>query len=135
MLGAMIDADDDLSLSNPGPNTLLVWLEPWAEEFVVPARSTVTMRPSIGCTLGEVEWTKDHLVIWANAKTVEVFIDGIPQKSCSAVIPRPDSMTKEMLNIALSFQPSARLGGAYAHAIIRPSLWERIWRLARGLPL
>lgn len=33
MLVAMADLDNQLSFSNPGQDALLVWLEPWAEEF------------------------------------------------------------------------------------------------------
>jgi hypothetical protein len=116
-------------LSNPGPDTLLIWLEPWAEEFEVPVRSTVILKASGAseeCVAGEVEWTSDHLV-WAVASTVEVFVDGVLQESSSAVIPVPDGLTKGMLNIVFAGQPAARLGGA-PNALERTSWSQRIRR-------
>lgn len=127
----MADLDNQWSLSNPGRDALLVWLEPWADEFVVPARSTVSMRPASGLTLGEVEWTPDHLIVWASAPTVEVFIDGLLQDSGSATIPIPDGLSKGLLNIVFAGQPAARLGGAHANADERVSLWDRIKRRLR----
>lgn len=122
----MTELDNQWGLSNPGRDELLVWLEPWAEEFVVPARSTVAMRSPSGCTLGEVEWTADHLIVWANAPTVEVFVDGVLQDSASAAISVPEGLTKGMLNIVFAGQPAARLGGAPANMEERVSLWGRV---------
>lgn len=126
MLIAMADLDYQWSLSNPGRDAILVWLEPWAEEFVVPARSTVAMRPASRGTLGEVEWTPDHIIVWASAPTVEVFIDGVFQDSGSARIPIPEGLTKGMLSIVFAGQPAARLGGAHASVDDRVSLWGRV---------
>lgn len=131
MLIAMPVLDNQWSLFNSGSNALLLWLEPWAEEFVVPARSTVSMRPANQGTVDEVEWTPDHLVVWANAQTVEVFIDGVVQDSCSAAIPVPDGLTKGMLNIVFDAQPTARLGGVHADADKRVSSWDRLKRRLR----
>ncbi|HEV2598593.1 MAG TPA: hypothetical protein VGU00_09570 [Sphingopyxis sp.] len=122
----MAELDNQWSLSNPRRDELLVWLEPWAEEFVVPTRSTITMRPSIGRTLGEVEWTPDHLIVWASAPMVEVFIDDMRQDSASAAISVPEGLTKGMLNIVFAGQPAARLGGAPVNMNERVSLWGRI---------
>ena len=125
----MTDADCHWSLSNPGPDKLIVWLEPWAEEFDVPVRSTVKLKSSGGArSLGEVEWASEHLIIWASAQTVEVFIDGVFQESGSAVIPIPDGLTKEMLNILFADQPDARLGGTSPVAIDGSSRWKRLRR-------
>lgn len=66
MLTSMTQVDRQWSLSNPGPDKLLVWLEPWAEEFEVPARSTIALSVSSGSEAGvldEVEWTAGYLVI------------------------------------------------------------------------
>ncbi|MBB6426706.1 hypothetical protein [Sphingopyxis sp. JAI128] len=123
MLIAMANLGSQWSLSNPGRDALLVWLEPWAEEFVVPARSTVAMRAASGRAVGEIEWTLDHLIVWASAPTVEVFIDGVLQDSGSATIPIPEGLTKGMLNILFAGQPAARLGGAHVNVDERVSLW------------
>jgi hypothetical protein len=132
MLASMADVDRQWSLSNPGPDRLLVWLEPWAEEFEVPARSTIALSVSIeaqGSVLDEVEWTANYLVLWASAPgTVEVFVDGALQKSASALIPSPEGMTKQMLNVVFADQPAARLGGRTSEAIKRASWWERARR-------
>lgn len=122
----MAEPDNQWSLSNPGRDELLVWLEPWAEEFVVPARSTIAMRPPRGRNLGEVEWTPDHLIVWASVPTVEVFVDDVLQDSASAAISVPQGLTKGMLNIVFAGQPAARLGGDSANMDERVSLWGRI---------
>ncbi|MES2289470.1 MAG: hypothetical protein V4530_07000 [Pseudomonadota bacterium] len=127
----MTDVDPQFALSNPGPGPLLVWLEPWAEEFEVPVRSTVTLEApgwSGECALGEMEWTPNHLVVWASARIIKVFIGGTLQDSSSAIIPVPDGLTRKILNIAFEDQPAARLGGAGASALQQASLWERVKR-------
>lgn len=72
---------------------LSVWLEPWADEVVVPVRSTITLTGATGtqdCSIGEVEMTPDHLVVWANAAgMIEARVDGVLQKTSSAIIPVP----------------------------------------------
>lgn len=117
------------SVSNPGPEELLLWLEPWAEEFRVPIRSTVVMSsPAAGeaAPLGEVEWTPDHLVVWANQPgTLEVYINGALQASSSATVPIPASMTKPMLQVVFGNQPAARLAGRPYNAS-EQSLWQRV---------
>lgn len=127
----MTDVDSQWCLSNPGPNAMLVWLEPWAEEFEVQARSTISMKPSGGSLqepLGEVDWNADHLVIWASARTVEVFIDGELQRSGSAIIPIPDGLNKKMLNILFAKQPAARLGVIAPNATRTSTWWQRVKR-------
>ncbi|MCW6533617.1 hypothetical protein [Sphingomonas lycopersici] len=123
----MTDTERQWGLSNPGPDTLRLWLEPWADEFNVPARSTVTLKGSGGSgeyLPGEVEWGPEYLIIWASAGTVEVFIDGVLQESGSAIIPAPDGLTKELLSFMFAGEPAARLGGAGT----RLSGWRRIRR-------
>ena len=132
MLTPMTDADRRWSFSNPGPEMLAIWLKPWAEEIEVPVRSTVTME-SIGgseeTAPGEIEWTPDHLVVWANVETIRVFVDGVLQDTCSAGISAPEGLTRALLNIAFAGQPAARLGGAYA-GLVRPdgSWWAKLKR-------
>lgn len=129
----MTDADRDWSLSNAGPQTLRVWLEPWAEEFEVPVGSTITLSFSRTADDCELSDAADHLVVWAGAgQTVQVFIDGVLQDTGSASIPVPeggDLSPKEILTLAFGNDPSARLGGRSAGAQSRPSLWRRVKRL------
>lgn len=125
----MTDPDHRWSLSNPGPETLAVWLEPWAEEFEVPARSVIMMAwsgESGEDTVGEFEWTADHLVVWAHVPTVRIFIDGVLQDSGSAVISVPAGLTRAMLNVVFSGQPTARLGGAHGEPVKRQTWWSRL---------
>lgn len=127
----MTNMGSEWSLSNLGPAVLLVWLEPWAEEFEIPARSIITLRNSQipeSSALAEIESAPDHIVVWANAPTIEVLIDGVLQKSGSASIPIPAGLTKETLNILFAGQPAARLGGAHPEAYEHLSWWKRIKR-------
>jgi hypothetical protein len=127
----MTTPDRQWGFSNPGPGTVLLWLEPWAEEFEIPARSTVILdscSESQNQPFGQVEWTADHLVVWASAQTVAVSIDGVLQHSGSAVIPIPDGLNEEMLRILFADQPAARLGGAGTPATARTSWWKRTGR-------
>jgi hypothetical protein len=132
MLSTMTDLDRQWSLSNPGPNNLLVWLEPWAEEFEVPVGSTITLRASGQANdpiLEETEWTPDYLVLWASAPgTVKVFIDEALQESASAVVDIPEGMTKKMLNIVFAGQPAARLAGRSSDVAEQTSWWRRLRR-------
>jgi hypothetical protein len=128
----MAEVDHEWSLSNPGPERLLVWLEPWAEEFEVPVRSTIALSDPNGSgryAIGEVEWTPDHLVIWASTPgTIEVSVDGVPQQSGSAVIPSPDGLTKQMLKVVFAGLPAARLGGQPFELAEAESWWRRMRR-------
>lgn len=100
------------SFTNLGPGSVLVWLEPWAEEFVLPAQSIVQLRAPTGCELGEIEQSDDQITVWATAEIVQVFINGELQESASASIPAPSGLTKQMLGVVFEDQPTARLGGA-----------------------
>lgn len=124
----MTAADHEWRLCNPGPDVLLVWLEPWCDEFKVPVRSTITLKTSGRAEegrLGEVEWGPHNLIIWAAGPTVTVFIDDALQESGSAIIPIPDGLTKSMLNVLFDHQPTARLGGRHSHAVGTTSWWQR----------
>jgi hypothetical protein len=125
----MMGTDQEWSLCNPGPDTLLVWLEPWCDEFEVPARSTVTLKTPGGAEgrgVGEIELGPDNLIIWAAGPTVAVFIDDVLQDSASAIIPIPDGLTKGMLNVVFADQPAARLGGRPSHVAARAPWWRRV---------
>ncbi|WP_395394046.1 hypothetical protein WBP07_02390 [Novosphingobium sp. BL-8A] len=125
---AAID-DCDWSLSNPGPDELIVWLEPWAEELVIPARSNVALKAVGGSetqALSDIEWASDHIVVWANATTVEAFVDGVLQDTTSAVVPIPAGLSKEILTALFADQPSARLGGAANSEIAPTPWWKRL---------
>ena len=125
----MAATDHEWSLCNPRPDTLLVWLEPWCDEFEVPVRSAIALKMSgnaEGRGVGEIEWGPDNLVVWATGPTVAVFIDNVLQESGSAIIPIPDGLTKDMLKIVFSDQAAARLGGGPSHTVAPISWWRRV---------
>ncbi len=82
-----------LCLSNSQSCELLLWLEPWAEEFAIGPRAQLTLivmsdkgRPRAP----EVEMTESHLVVYAAGGTrISVHIDGVQQDSGSAEQPAP----------------------------------------------
>lgn len=131
----MRDRDCQWSLSNPGPQTLSVWLEPWADEVAVPVRSTITLTVADGAqdrSFGEVEWTPGHLVVWASGPSmIEARVDGVLQHTGSAIIPVPGGLTKEMLRVVFGGQPSARLAGRPSATSSQLSRWQRMRRFLR----
>lgn len=131
----MTDRDCHWGLSNPGPQTLSVWLEPWADEVAVPVRSTITLTVVEGTQdqfVGEVEWAHDHLVVWASGPSmIEAHVDGVFQRTGSAVIPIPDGLTKEILEVVFGDQPSARLAGRPSAPSDETSWWRRMRRRFR----
>jgi hypothetical protein len=134
MLPLMTDVDRHWSLSNPGPDKLQVWLEPWAVEFEVAIGSTIALRASGRPTEGiveDVEWLDHHLVVWVSGPgTVDVFIDGTLQEP--ALVPIPEGMTKQMLNLVFAGHPAARLGGRAFDVTEGIPRWQRL-RLRLGL--
>ncbi len=131
----MAKVDWHWALTNVGPDKLLVWLEPWAEEFEVPARSTISLSFNSEDGPAEINSTPDRIVIWADAgQTTRVFIDDAFQESASASLPVPggfDGSTKELLTLMFGRQPSARIGGESAKPQRRLSLWQRAKRYLR----
>ena len=130
----MTDAGWHGGVSNAGPDELLVWLEPWAEEFGVAVRSTITLTVSGSSDKEEpieVESTPDHLVLWASAgQRVRIFIDGIPLETASAqmTVPGGNGSTRQFLTTLFAKEPAARLGGRSFVAGLPPSLFERAKR-------
>jgi hypothetical protein len=121
------------ALSNVGPQKLLVWLEPWAEEIEVPSGSTIALRvEGKESTPVEIESTADHIVVWASAgQTARVYIDDREQESASASLPVPggfEGSTKELLNMMFDGQLYARLGGQDIRPEGRSSWWRRARR-------
>lgn len=133
MVTLITAADHEWELCNPGPDVLLVWLEPWCDEFEVPVRSTITLKTSGAAErgLGEIEWSPDNLIVWAAGPTVTVYIDDMLQESGSANIPIPDGLTKGMLNVIFADQPTARLGGRLSNAVGPTSWRQRLMGLFR----
>jgi hypothetical protein len=111
---------------NPGPEPVLIWLEPWADEFLLTAGCRVELVALDGCNLGEIEQSQHQITLWANAEFVQVYIDSELQRSTSAIVPAPRELTKEMLQIVFESQPSARLGGAAGALEKHVSWWTKM---------
>jgi hypothetical protein len=122
-------------VSNISAGELLLWLEPWAEEYAVSSRSTLTLKiinPNSDAASVDVEDTGARLVVWAKAgETVEICIDGSVQNSEFASVKlsfpeTPGKSMKELLDILFSQHPEARLGGQDFVAQQSPSVWQRL---------
>jgi RimJ/RimL family protein N-acetyltransferase len=103
---------------------LLLWLEPWAEEFVVPPGSRLALIVS-GKNVAAAELSLDvsdkHLVFYApGGSCVTVLIDGEVQDSGSIEIAVPGSAgisSRNFVEAAFDDFPKTRLAGAPAHPI------------------
>jgi hypothetical protein len=111
----MSDSDWHWSASSIAPHRLLIWLEPWAEEFEVPPGSTADLHFIGGLPGGhpvENVSEAEGIVFWASAgQTVRVSIDGILQESGSTSVPVPEAdhlSTRQFLDIVLGAEPAAR---------------------------
>ena len=118
------------SFTKPGPEPVLVWLEPWAEEFHLGAQSTLQFVAPNGGDLGDIEQTHDQITLWATTDIVQVFIDGVLQETASASVPAPVGLTKGLLHTVFEAQPSARLGGRPRGS--PPSFWSKLKRRFGG---
>ena len=107
---------------------MLVWLEPWADEVHLPARSTVQFVAPNGGGVGELEQAHDQITLWANTDIVQVFIDDVLQETASAIIAAPAGLTKAMLQTVFDAQPSARLGGRPLPSKAPISIWSKLRR-------
>jgi hypothetical protein len=114
-------ADSPWSVSNSQADDLLVWLEPWAEEFVIASRSTMALEIANGGSGDtdidvEIEETDGRIILWARSgQIVRVFIDDILQRSASASVEFPaipGFTTKGFLSLTMGDHPEARVGGA-----------------------
>ena len=121
------------AVSNAQPDDLLVWLEPWAEEFRVPSGSSVLFEIDSDAERTEVpelEVTDDHIVYWANGgELIRVSIDGIFQNSASAQVVSPEFPNlspKEFLSLALPTHSTARLGGRPPAASPDEPIWRKL---------
>jgi len=111
-------ADCFWGISNGGRADLIVWLEPWAEEFEVPGRSTLTVH--VACSDGtdpemDVQQVEGRIVIWSESgQLLQFFLDGVALKSASATLefPKlPGPGMKDLMTMLFEGHPQARLGG------------------------
>lgn len=123
-------------VSNAGYSDLTVWLEPWAEEYAIPTNSTFILK-IIGTDLSDefvdVDDNEGRIIIWAQGgQKIEIYIDGVPQKSASSMIAVPEISglsTKDFLAVAFGQSPEARLGGQEYSAKAPLSRWQKLRHL------
>src|SRR5687768_1758763 len=103
------------TIHNRRPVRLLLWLEPWAEEFTIPPGSTIDL--VLSGTFEEpvdapLELTSEHLVFFApSGSFVRVLLDGIEQDSGSKDIQVPLSKplhTRDFVHMVFDSFPEAR---------------------------
>ena len=121
------------AMSNAQPSDLLVWLEPWAEEFCVASKSSILCEIDGSTTqtgFPEIELTEGHVVFWASfGNLVRVRIDGILQDSASATIVFPEIpnlSSKEVLNLCFPKGSAARVGGLAPAKSPSRSAWRKL---------
>jgi len=112
----MSENDKFWAISNTQSCDLLVWLEPWAEEFSVPYRSRILFEinsPASQNNFPEVEVEKEWIVVWANGgDLIRVSIDNVFQHSSSAEIVVPDIPNlspKQFLQTAFGVRSAPRI--------------------------
>jgi hypothetical protein len=105
--------------SNGGDAPPIIWLEPWAEEFIVPPRGEIALRvesdePALAC-LPEIDVSDRGLVAYAAGGTrIVVVIDGVEQDSGSCVLTAPGFeplSTRGFIHTVFDKIPEARPGG------------------------
>lgn len=108
-----------VDLCNATLTPLMVWLEPWALEFPLPARGTLSLVCSsdkANDVLPEIEFADDQIIVWGTGESrIAVFINGVDQDSFSARYTAPDLgalSSKAFVNLVFGDHPNARPGGA-----------------------
>ena len=124
-------------VSNSGEADLIVWLEPWAEEFEVQNRSTLTVQ--VTCSDGtdpelDIEIADGRIIIWSGSgQLLQFCLDGVALRTASATIefPKlPGPGMKDLMTILFKGHPQARLGGE-GHAEAKTSLGRKLKRWLR----
>ena len=112
----------EIDLCNALPRPLLLWFEPWAQEFELPARARLSLRcsaPAGSDPTPRLEAVDDDmLTIWgASGSRIAVFIDDVDQDSFTGNCEAPDLgplSSKEFVNLVFRAAPEARPGGRRA---------------------
>ena len=84
----------EVGLCNAGAKNIVVWLEPWCDEFVLPAHAELLLRVEQEAGKGIeplIEATEFGLTIYgAGGTRLRASVDGVEQDTASAVILLPD---------------------------------------------
>jgi hypothetical protein len=108
-----------LLLSNATADPISIWLEPWADECTLAPRSELSLEvttPDGGAVARpEIESSEGLITIWGSGGSlIRVTIDGIEQKTGSAIIPSPDTgalSPRAFIEMGFGNFPEARPGG------------------------
>jgi RimJ/RimL family protein N-acetyltransferase len=99
---------------------LLLWIEPWAEEYAAPPGGRIDLRVvGAGASDAEapLELSDHNLCFYAPGGTrVEVLLDGVSQQSASAELAVPQSgrlSTRDFVGLVFTNVPETRPGGAH----------------------
>lgn len=129
---AMTAADevwlDAFRFTNDTPVDRLLWLEPWANEFLLAPGAELTLWTHGSDEPLEIEHTPDALVVYApSGMRIRVDVDGVVQSSGSAEHAFPDLgiTPRALMELAFSDFPEARLAGRVAPP--RRSWWQRLF--------
>lgn len=121
-----------ISLCNAGEDQLLVWLEPWCDEFLLSPRGELRLEVDSDHETEvepELEISEHRLTVFAAGNTrIRVLIDGEEQESGSASITAPDFgllSSKGFVDLVFGSFPEARPGGAPAPT--RPGWFRRLF--------
>lgn len=84
----------EVGLCNAGAKNIVVWLEPWCDEFVLPAHAELSLRaegePGTGVE-PLIEAAEHGLTIYGVGNSrLRAFVDGVEQDTASAIITAPD---------------------------------------------
>ena len=110
-----------VSLCNAGEAQLMVWLEPWCDEFSLAPRGELSLEVHSDEETDvepQLETSEYGMTVFAAANTrIRVLIDGEQQKSGSASITAPDFgplSSKGFVDVVFGNFPEARPRGAPA---------------------
>lgn len=142
---AMADPPNaSISLCNASGLGMRVWLEPWAQEFILPDRGEVLLEcwtdDLASDPIPEIEVTDDVLTVYGAAGSrIAVFIDGTDQDSFSAKHTAPDTgslTTRGFVDVVFGNFPETRPGGLPTKQLndiprqgILTRLLRRVWPL------
>lgn len=130
------DAAEEISFCNAGSLPLVVWLEPWAQEFALPPRSIIVLRCFADGgrnSMPDLEAANGIMTVWGQGGSrIAVFIDEVDQNSFSSrhAAPALDGLTtRGFVELVFDGRPETRPGGLpLALSPQRDTWWRRLFR-------
>ena len=125
----MTEAEEErvVRLSNARETELMVWLEPWCDEIILPPRAEVAMVVVGHGALPELVTFDSHITVYGAGNTrLDVQVNGVKQDTVSSEIVSPDTealSTREFVDLVFGSFPETRPSGVPSPA---PSLYRRL---------